>query len=316
MASPLILSLKKYKNFCDSKIKILSPAKINLYLNIKGKYPGGFHRLESIVERISLCDEISILVKSGFSIKISSNNKSLETKDNLVVKAAYLLKRNFKIPFGVDIFLKKNIPIGSGLGGGSSNAASTILGLNELFNLKLGREELYSLGAKLGSDVNFFLAQNQFAFLEGRGEKITPFKVKNKFKHLIIWPGIVISTKKVYAALKGDFDKKVSTPEGKSKISDRVKLTKFFNNDKIIRYALKKGDIFLVEKNIYNALEKRALRLSKKLREAKAFLEKQGVFARVTGSGSAFYTVSGQLPLSKIKKLMPDSWSIFEAKTF
>ena len=297
MASPLILSLRKLKGFCGSKIKILSPAKINLYLNIIGKYSNGFHRVESIVERISLCDEISIAVQPGRVIKISSNNKSLETDENLVFKAAHLLRRRYKIPFGFDIFLKKNIPLGSGLGGGSSNAASTLLGVDKLLGLKLERKELYQLGAKLGSDVNFFLSRSQFAFLEGRGEKVTPFKMKNKFHHFIIWPGISISTKKVYEAL-------------------RVKLTKFFNNDKILRYALKKGDIFLIKKNIYNVLEKRAFALSRELRKAKTFLERKGIFAKVTGSGSAFYTVGNVISLSKIKSLVPKKWVVFEVTTF
>ena len=297
MASPLIVSLKKQKSFCGSKIRILSPAKINLYLNIKGKYPGGFHRLESIVERISLCDEISILVSKVPKIKISSNNKGLETDENLIFKAANLVQKKYKIPFGFDIFLKKNIPIGAGLGGGSSNAASTLLGLNKLFNLKLGKKELYSLGAKLGSDVNFFLSQSKFAFLEGRGEKITPLRIRNKFRHFILSPGRAISTKRIYTGL-------------------RVKLTKFFNNANILRYALKKGDAFLIKKSIFNALERRVLSLYKELNKAKAFLESEGVFVKVTGSGSALYTVGNVVSLYKLKRLVPKEWAIFEVITF
>lgn len=297
MASPLIVSLKREKSFCGSKIKILSPAKINLYLNIKGKYPGGFHRLESIVERISLCDEISITVSKIPKIKIFSNNKSLNTDENIIFKAANLVQRKYKIPFGFDIFLKKNIPIGAGLGGGSSNAASTLLGLNKLLNLKLGKKELYFLGAKLGSDVNFFLSQNKFAFLEGRGEKITPLRIRNKFQHFILSSGIPISTKKIYTGL-------------------RVKLTKFFNNANILRYALKKGDAFLIKKSIFNALERRVLSLYEELKKTKALLESEGIFVKVTGSGSAFYTIFSSISLSKIKSLLPKEWAVFEVITF
>ena len=297
MASPLIISLKKHKSFCGSKIKILSPAKINLYLNIKGKYPDGFHRLESIVERISLSDQISIRLTTTPAIKLSSNLKNLETDDNLVFKAAQLLRKRFKIPFGFDIFLQKRIPIGAGLGGGSSNAASTILGLNQLLGLKLKKAETHSLGRQLGSDVNFFLSESQFAFLTGRGEKVAPLKTGKKFSHLIIWPGISISTKKVYTGM-------------------RVKLTKFFNNANIMRYALKKGDIPLIKKSIFNALEKRALLLYSELRRAKEYLEKRGIFAKVTGSGSAFYTVGDDVSLSKIKRLIPKDWAVFEVNTF
>lgn len=304
MASPLIVSLKREKSFCGSKIKILSPAKINLYLNIKGKYPGGFHRLESIVERISLCDEISVTVSKIPKIKISSNNKSLNTDENIIFKAANLVQRKYKIPFGFDIFLKKNIPIGAGLGGGSSNAASTLLGLNKLLNLKLGKKELYFLGAKLGSDVNFFLSQNKFAFLEGRGEKITPLRVRNKFQHFIIWPGISISTKRVYEKLESNL------PAG------RQELTKFFNNANILRYALKKGDAFLIKKSIFNALERRVLSLYEELKKTKALLESEGIFVKVTGSGSAFYTIFNSISLSKIKSLLPKEWAVFEVITF
>lgn len=297
MVSPLIISLKKHKNFCGSEIKVLSPAKINLYLNIKGKYPNGFHRLESIVERISLSDEISIKIIKAPTVEVSSNIKSLETDDNLIVKAAQLIRKKFKIPFGFNIFLKKIIPIGAGLGGGSSNAASTLIGLNKLFNLKLRREELYLLGKQLGSDVNFFLSQSQFAFLEGRGEKVTPLVIKKKFSHFIIWPGIFISTKKVYSGM-------------------RVKLTNFFNNDNIMRYALKKEDISLIRKSVFNALEKRALSLYAELRLAKMHLDECGIFAKVTGSGSAFYTVGDIGSLSKVKRLVPKEWEVFKVNTF
>ncbi len=297
MASPLILSLRKQKSCCGSKIRVLSPAKINLYLNIKDKYSNGFHRIESIVERISLADQISIRIQPDPTIKISSNNKSLETSGNLVFKAAQLLQKKFKIPFGFDIFLKKNIPIGAGLGGGSSNAASTLLGINELFKLGLKPNELYRLGPKLGSDVNFFLSESQFAFLEGKGEKVNPFKAKSKFRHLIIWPGISLSTKKVYG-------------------NSRVKLTKFFNNAKILRYALKKGDITLIKKNIFNALESSALSICKELRSAKTLLAGEGIFTTVTGSGSALYTIFDNFSLSKIKNLAKDNWLMFVAKTF
>ncbi|MCK4912719.1 MAG: 4-(cytidine 5'-diphospho)-2-C-methyl-D-erythritol kinase [Candidatus Omnitrophica bacterium] len=308
MVSPLIISLKKHKNFCGSEIKVLSPAKINLYLNIKGKYPNGFHRLESIVERISLSDEISIKTIKAPIVEVSSNIKSLETDDNLIVKAVQLIRKKFKIPFGFNIFLKKVIPIGAGLGGGSSNAASTLIGLNKLFNLKLRREELYLLGKRLGSDVNFFLSQSQFAFLEGRGEKVTPLAIKKKFSHFIIWPGIFISTKKVYSGMR--------VHPVRSKTSNGVELTNFFNNDNIMRYALKKEDISLIRKNVFNALEKRALSLYAELRLAKMHLDECGIFAKVTGSGSAFYTVGDISSLSKVKRLVPKEWEVFKVNTF
>ncbi len=297
MVSPLIVSLKRQKNLSGSKISILSPAKINLYLNIVGKYPNGFHRIESIAERISLKDKITIRVKTDPKIEISSNIKSLETRQNLSFKAAELIKKNYKIPFGLAIDLTKNIPIGSGLGGGSSNAASTLLALNALFNLKLDKNKLYQLGQKLGSDVNFFLSQSRFAILRGKGEKVEPLKIKQKLSHFIVWPKKSLSTKAIYAGQK-------------------AKLTKVFNNVKILQYALSRGDTFLIKKSIFNVLEKEACRACAELRKAKRCLAEKGIFVKVTGSGSALYTLGSSLGLSAFKKLFPSSWVVFKVATF
>lgn len=297
MVSPLILSLKKHKKFYGSKIRILSPAKINLYLNIVGKYPGGFRRIESIFERVSLCDEITIEIKKEQSVKISSNIKTLENKDNLCVQAATILKGKFKIPFGFNIFLKKNIPVSSGLGGGSSNAASVLLGLNSILNLKLEKNNLYQLGAKLGSDVNFFLSESRFAFLEGRGEKVTPLNIGNEFDHFIIWPAVFVSTKEVYKR-------------------SEVKLTRFFNNVKILQYALKNSDSLLIKKCIFNALEKSAFSVYRELEKAKLYLERVGIFCKLTGSGSALYTVFSKISMQAMRGLIPSKWSVFACRTF
>lgn len=289
--------LKKQKNFCGSKfIKLLSPAKINLYLNILGKYPQGYHCIESIVERISLCDEIILELRDSSQIKIISNVKALENEDNLCVKAARLLINQFNLPLGVNIFLKKNIPIGAGLGGGSSNAAFTLSGLNILFDLNLTKENLYSLGERLGSDVNFFLSQNKFALIQGRGEKVLPLEGGN-FCHFVIWPGVHLSTGEVYQ-------------------NTRVKLTKFFSNVKILQYALRKEDVFLLKKNLFNVLEKSALLLCKEMAEIKKYLDKKDIFCRVTGSGSALYTISNRGSYREMKHIFSKRWTVFEVQTF
>ncbi|MCM8820097.1 MAG: 4-(cytidine 5'-diphospho)-2-C-methyl-D-erythritol kinase, partial [Candidatus Omnitrophica bacterium] len=226
MVSQLIVSLQKHNSIYGSRVKILSPAKLNLYLNVLGKYPinskfFGYHKIESIMERISIFDEISIEVKRKSDILLYSNYKYLETQDNLCLKAAKLLKKLYKIPYGFKIFLKKNIPIGAGLGGGSSNAASTILGIDALLNLKLSLRELYSCGEALGSDVNFFLSQSPFALVYGRGEGVERFGGKI-LKHCIFWPKVSLSTATVYKAFN-------------------MKLTKFLSNANILRYAIIKG---------------------------------------------------------------------------
>jgi 4-diphosphocytidyl-2C-methyl-D-erythritol kinase len=152
------------------------------------------------------------------------------------------------------------------------------------------------LGKSIGSDVNFFLSQSSFALMEGRGEKVKPFKGFG-LSHVIIWPKVNLATKMVYAA-------------------QRAKLTKFLNNVKILQYALKKGDIELVRNNIFNALEKPALSLCRQLSQAQEELSRESIFAKVTGSGSALYTVASGLKADRLKKILPGDWFIREARTF
>lgn len=222
----------------------------------------------------------------------------------MIVKAAKLIKDKFKPSFGFSFYLTKNIPVGSGLGGGSSNAASTLMGLNEILRLGLKKDELYELGEKLGSDVNFFLSESRFAILSARGQKVAPLDVDKKFKHFIIWPGVSISTKKVYEKLESNL------PAG------RQELTKFFNNAKILQYALKKGDDFLIKKSLFNALEKGSFTVCKEAVKAKEYLKSKGIFSKVTGSGSALYTISKDFSISALKKIVPSKWRIFEVETF
>lgn len=296
MALPPTISLEKYKSICASSIRVLSPAKINLYLNITGKYRDGFHRLESVFERISLCDFLKIEAVKTANIELSSNIKSLTGKNNLVFKAAALLRKRYKLKNGFKIYLHKNIPLGSGLGGGSSNAASALLGINKLMGLGISKEDLYKIGRSLGSDVNFFISESKFALAEGRGERITPWKIDRTLRHLIIWPNISISTARVYSEFRG-------------------KLTKFFNNANILQYALKEGDFFLLSKGMFNALARSAFSLSEDLRKANDLLFSKGIFALLTGSGGAFFTI-GDISYSEIKKILPHRWFIVEVQTF
>ncbi|MCM8786868.1 MAG: 4-(cytidine 5'-diphospho)-2-C-methyl-D-erythritol kinase [Candidatus Omnitrophica bacterium] len=299
MVSQLIVSLKKSSSIYGSRVKILSPAKLNLYLNILGKYPNnskffGYHKIESIIERISFFDEIYIEVKRKADIALYSNNKYLVAENNLCLKAVKLIKKIYKIPYGFKIFLKKNIPVGAGLGGGSSNAASTLLGINALLNLKLSLAELYNCGQSLGSDVNFFLSQSPFAVVRGRGEKIEPFCGKI-LQHFIIWPKINLSTAAVYETFN-------------------MKLTKFLSNVNILKYAITKGDLSLVQKNLYNALEKTASFICRPIKDIKAYFEKKGFHFLLTGSGSALFCIIEKKV--KFPLATTSDFKFFYAKTF
>ena len=150
-----------------TKIRVKSPAKINLHLEIIGKREDGFHELAMIMQNIDLFDYIEFENNLIGEIKLNSDNTDLSlNEDNLIIKAANYIKEisnNKKL--GANIFLKKNIPIGAGLAGGSSNAAATLIGLNKLWNLKLEYQTILSLSEKLGSDVPFFInGGSQFCF--------------------------------------------------------------------------------------------------------------------------------------------------------
>ncbi|MCH7827085.1 MAG: 4-(cytidine 5'-diphospho)-2-C-methyl-D-erythritol kinase [Bacteroidetes bacterium] len=175
------------------KIVVNSPAKINLGLNLVGKRNDGFHNLETIFYPLKLADKINIS-KSDCFIFTTNNLLLSSEKSNLVIKAKDLLKDFTKEKLNCNIYLEKNIPIGAGLGGGSSNAAVTLMALNKLFNLNLSNKTLYKLALTLGSDVPFFLNPIP-SFATSRGEILNEISLKLKGYLLLVYPGIHISTK-------------------------------------------------------------------------------------------------------------------------
>lgn len=297
-------SRKKQKNFCGSAVKLLSPAKINLYLNILGKYKNGFHEIESIVERINLFDRIEISCNNTGKFIITTNLPSLNNNKNLCLQAAKLLVQEYNLSYGVEIKLFKQIPVGAGLGGGSSNAATVLLGLNKILKLNLSLGELFILGARLGSDVNFFLAQTSFALIKGKGEIVIPFQGKKLF-HYIIWPKIFVSTAQVYKNLA-----RLNPP------NKNVKLTKFLPNVNILRYAIKVNNVCLLEKQIFNVLEKSTIELCQECLTIKNFLARHSIVSSVTGSGSAVFTVSKKCIPKKVQKNLLKKWLGFQVQTF
>ncbi|MFZ1520176.1 MAG: 4-(cytidine 5'-diphospho)-2-C-methyl-D-erythritol kinase [Ignavibacteriaceae bacterium] len=182
------------------EIIVKSPAKINIGLNIVGKRSDGFHNLETIFYPINLYDEISFEKTDQFSFNSNDENLNKE-KSNLIIKAKESLERHFNIQLPVKVFLDKHIPIGAGLGGGSSNAATTLKSLIKLYNLKIDDNELLSIALQLGSDVPFFL-NPVTSFAESRGEVIIPINLKLDKYLLIVNPGIHIATKWAFGLIK------------------------------------------------------------------------------------------------------------------
>ena len=180
-----------------------SPCKVNLLLNILGKRPDGFHELETILHPVNLSDRLTF-ARGGTGVELSCSAANLPADaHNLVHRAATAFLQAAKISEGVKIHLEKKIPLAAGLGGGSGNAATTLLALNELFGQPLPLAALGELAASLGSDVPFFL-QNQPAWATGRGEKIQPldlFPALQGKAFLLIHPGFGVSTVWAYQAL-------------------------------------------------------------------------------------------------------------------
>jgi 4-diphosphocytidyl-2-C-methyl-D-erythritol kinase len=178
-------------------VKQLAPAKINLYLHILGRRPDGFHELETLMAPISLADTLDLELAPG-GIEFSCSDPSLaDAKENLVARAARLFLDEFKLETGVRIHLEKRIPVGAGLGGGSSDAAATLLALRELTGMNCPDEKLTELAARLGSDIPFFI-YGLPAVCRGRGEIVEPIALRNNFQGLLVHPGFGVSTPWAY----------------------------------------------------------------------------------------------------------------------
>ncbi len=173
-----------------------SPAKVNLFLNILRKRKDGYHDIQSIFQLIDLQDEIIFKKRNDCRINLKCNLKSLE-QDNLIIKAINIYSKISKIEnIGLDVTLKKNIPIGSGLGGGSSNAATTLLALNEIYDHKVKLPSLYKAALSIGSDVPFFLNEKN-SWVEGKGDIITSIFLKPAW-FIMIFGKYNVSTSDIY----------------------------------------------------------------------------------------------------------------------
>ena len=188
------------KNSCfvpyPSSFVLKTPAKINWFLSITGKRNDGYHNILSLMQCIGLYDELTFEQSDGLDL---ISDMDISPEENLVFKAASALGKRVSCDKGAKISLKKNIPSGAGLGGGSSDAACTLKGLNMLWKLKLGSTELSSIAAEIGSDVPFFL-QGPCALIEGRGEILKPLKVLFPTVLLLVKPSVSVSTAWAYAS--------------------------------------------------------------------------------------------------------------------
>lgn len=220
-----------------NSITLKSRAKINLSIDVLGKRQDGYHLVEMIMQTIDLYDLIEINEKDNDQITIKSTSDEIPLDcNNLVYKAANLIKKTFNINKGVEIHIKKNIPVAAGMAGGSSNAAAVLVGLNKLWNLNLSNQQLEKIGLKLGADVPFCI--NGGAVLaSGIGEELTPIKGLTKDVCILVCkPDLFVSTKEVYECIDSkDIDKRP--------------------NNKFLIECLKNEDTRQLAENMFNVLE-------------------------------------------------------------
>jgi 4-diphosphocytidyl-2-C-methyl-D-erythritol kinase len=240
--------------------EFLAPAKLNLFLHVVNKRTDGYHNIQTVFQLISLYDHIFIKTNTSGNVRRISDHHGIQEYDDLTIKAAQILKPFCENQSGADIFIKKNIPMGGGLGGGSSDAAATLIALNALWQCQLSQKELQELALKLGADVPFFVF-GQNAWAEGIGEKLTPFSIAMRY-YLVIAPNETVSTREVFESLELTKDR---IPLKIAGFSDELDL-----------------------KNLANDLEKGVLKKFKGISVAFDWLNQFGQ-AKMTGSGSCIF---------------------------
>ncbi len=257
-----------------------TPAKINLLLKILTKRKDGYHNIFSVFQTVSLYDKIKLSIIPKNKIVVKCNIKSLEGKKNLCYNLVDLFKKKYKIKQGVRIEITKNIPIGSGLGGASSDIAAVAKGLIKLFNIKISKKELVSLCSKISKDAPFFIYKG-LCIVESAGEKIkklfsVPWERKPLW-FLLVYPNISLSTKEVYDTWDNEFLKN----KNKKQRLDKKRIIKLLL-DKKFKYVVK------------NDLEEPAFELIPSLKKVKDMLTKysNNNVVSMTGSGSCFFVLS------------------------
>lgn len=175
-----------------------APAKLNLFLHVVGRRKDGYHLLQTVFRFVDFSDQLSFTSRADGAVKLHTPTPGVLEESDLCVRAAKLLQQENGIPLGVEIFLEKHIPMGGGLGGGSSDAATTLLALNRLWGLNWNRNKLMELGLRLGADVPVFIF-GENAFAEGIGEKLSPIALPPAW-YLVLTPPVQVPTAQIFAS--------------------------------------------------------------------------------------------------------------------
>jgi len=271
-------------------LRVLAPAKINLCLKITGTLPGGFHALQTVFQQVGLHDELMVerCRARGLFLTVESavGHTRILSRRNILHAAFEAIARRRGLVGGLSVHLRKRIPVGAGLGGGSSDAAALIRAANLLYGLRLSRRQEQAIGAVVGSDVPFFL-RGGCALGLGRGERVTPVASRMRFWIVLVYPRIRLSTPYVY----GLYDRCSGRPAGRQQATNAKKLTLLQNIIKI-QYYLKNNMRRALADVIHNDLQPvvcaaypRIARLLERCRSLGADA------AAVSGSGSSLYAL-------------------------
>jgi len=282
-------------------ITLRSYAKINLGLQVVGKRTDGFHEIRTVYQTVDLHDCLQIQLINGTEIELDSNHEALRRSDNLVIRAVRALNDVRQLQQGCRIHLEKKIPLGSGLGGGSSNAAVAILGMKKLLNLNLSTRRMFEMGEELGSDVPFFFVGGT-ALGVGRGSEVYPLEEPAQRYVLLVVPKEGVSTQQAYARLRLPLtkeDRKSIMPVFCSSYLDSLAHNQFLEND--------------FETVVFHDFPD--------LKRIKNELRGLGALgAGLTGSGSALFGIfedAGEMRKAKerIERIASDSLQLIETKT-
>ena len=269
------------------EVTYLAPAKINLFLHINSKRADGYHNLQTIFQLLDYGDEITFSLRNDGEIKRIYGNETISPDKDLILRSAHTLKKYSKTESGVDIGVIKKIPSGGGLGGGSSNAATVLIALNDLWNLKLPKSELLDIGQTLGADVPVFV-NGHSAWAEGKGDILTPINLP-RFFYLVVSINKHISTQEIFT------HKALTMSPVQRKISD-----------------------FSLVSNPHNDCLDAAIELEGEIQKALNHLDSTenhlGV-ARMTGSGCCVFVAFESKEDAVIaKEKLPSQWSGFVAQ--
>jgi 4-diphosphocytidyl-2-C-methyl-D-erythritol kinase len=258
----------------QATITLLSPAKINLFLHITGRREDGYHELQTLFQLLDWGDSLSFTANSSGKITLRGMDLNIPTTENLIFRAARLLQRG---DAGVDIVVQKRVPAGAGLGGGSSNAATTLLALNHLWQLQLPRDELQALGATLGADVPVFVG-GRTAWAEGIGEVLTPVDLEQRW-YVIITPDCHVSTRQIFSHLQ------------LTRNTSPIKMAAFFE-------GYSRNDCQQLVRKLYPAVD-----------ESLNWLNRFGE-ARLTGTGSSVFAGFGTESEARVVlQQLPGQWT-------